>query len=441
VLLSKAPQAMLPCTEVNGEAEAASRVSHIGRAMTPGPLGEGRAESASVCRVLSRNRVEILTCLALALGLTTTTVILGRTLVADGLADVVYDAFQQILPFVPPLSGTDIGSTVAAAAAMLDPSRGSYEPLAALHPLIGISWDVPHAHTHPPVEYPLFLPLVLIPYDIWLPGWFAFSTLCLAWSLRLVAVGPWEGYAIAVGFALTPVGFYSLGSTYPQLALCLAIAWRFRNNAWVTGTAASLFACGRFTGLLLLIYYPLTRRWRAVLASLSVLTLLTAISVVLEPESWGSYLTAGREAAEFTLNRSDNSSLLGAARHIGLPEWLPYFMIAGIAAMAYVRQQDKFWVLAWLSMALTPVAWTYAIAQLFPLAAAVWHRGALARSLIILTAFSIIFSRGAAGMVWSLAIVLLGLGLALPPASRSPRTEADAAAPEDFEVGLQTDKR
>jgi len=135
---------------------------------------------------------------------------------------------------------TDIGWEVSASAGLVNPEVSAYAPLGQLGPLIGMDTVENVPHIHPPPALSVFVPLAFIAYSTRLGSWIVAMIMSLAWTLRVTSVAPWVAYPVALGLSLTRVGQFSLSTTYPLLALCIALAWRYRSGHWTSGIALGL---------------------------------------------------------------------------------------------------------------------------------------------------------------------------------------------------------
>jgi glycosyl transferase family 87 len=115
---------------------------------------------------------------------------------------------------------------------------------------------------YPPFAAVLFAPFAALPGG---PARVLMFILCLAallGALRLLEVGDWRCYGLAV-ISAPAINALALGAVTSFLLLGVSLAWRYRANAVVAGVAAA------FAALLKLFLWPLgiwllvTRRWRA----------------------------------------------------------------------------------------------------------------------------------------------------------------------------------
>lgn len=305
---------------------------------------------------------------------------------------------------------TDVGWEVASSRGLIDPSISAYAPLNDIATLIGMSADDGQSNSHPPTALPLGLPLAFVPYDWWLPSWIVAMVCAMAISMRIMGSPPWVAYPAAGLLALTGAGQNAVTGTYPVMAVALAVAWRFQGKAVVSGLAYTVLAASRGVGVVLLLYPLVRRRWRTVLVAAMALVVLGAIAVALEPTVLAGFLDGGRASVEINLARTPLTpmALMGAA---GLPGWLAWLVCPAIAAVALIRRRSLFWVTAWLSFALTPIAWPQTFAVVLPLAVMIWRSGRLGMTLMLLAAVPLATDNTHTIVVWPLFLCLSAVAL------------------------------
>lgn len=315
---------------------------------------------------------------------------------------------------------TDIGWEVASAVGLVRADYSAYDSLEVLHPLIGM--DVTFvdfsSHSHPPMSIPLGLPLAPFDYGTWLAYWVITALLMLAWSMRLLNVPAHIAYPLAVVIALSVPGRWGLVSTYPVSALLVAWAWRSRDRWLPAGLAYGFFGSTRGIGLILL-FYPLVRRqWRTILVAAGVVLAMLMIAVLLEQDVIVEWLTTSRASIEVNMQRADLLSVGSILRRFGYPEFLAWIIAAIVAAIAWRRGSNLFWVLNWFILAISPIAWFHTIVLAIPLLVMVWRSGRLGQiGVLVIGAASLtqlvdpyvvlVFSIGWVTFIVASAVVLL----------------------------------
>jgi hypothetical protein len=115
---------------------------------------------------------------------------------------------------------------------------------------------------YPPIAALVFAPLAAVPDGAARVLMAVAGLLAVLAALRLLQVGDWRCYGLAV-ISAPAINTLALGAITSFLLLGSALAWRYRDNSVVAGVATA------FTAVLKLFLWPLgvwllaTRRWRA----------------------------------------------------------------------------------------------------------------------------------------------------------------------------------
>jgi hypothetical protein len=285
---------------------------------------------------------------------------------------------------------TDIGWEVASAKALVEPGFSAYDSLEAIHPLIGmeLAFQDFSSHSHPPMSIPLGLPLVPFDYATWLPYWIVVALLMIAWSMRLLGVPAHLAYPIALLISLTVPGRWGLVSTYPVSALFVSWAWHSRQRWGQAGLAYGLLGATRGIGLLLLLYPLARRQWRAILIALATVAVLLGIALVIEPDALTQWLTTSRASIEANMQRDDLLTLGSILARQEVAEFWAYVIAAVIAIAALWRGSNLFWVLNWVILAVSPIAWFHTVLLGIPLMVMMWRAGRFGRIAVLVIAAS-----------------------------------------------------
>lgn len=309
---------------------------------------------------------------------------------------------------------TDIGWEVSWSAGLLDPVRTMYDPIATLAPLIGMSVYAQPSMTHPPTSVVMWIPLSLLPYSWWLGFFACASVLAVAVSLRLVGVPPWVAYPVTALGALTPIGMFAVTTTYPLAGLLIALAWRFRDHPWMAGPAYGLLAASRgFAGLMMV--YPLIRRqWRTFGTAVAVIVVLGLGAIAIEPSSVAGFVDSATTLSSLE-PREDNYAVDALLSRRGLPGWLAYVLAVAVFASGLCLRRERFWLLFWCSLCITPIAWAQSITVLLPLLAVMWMSGRWGTMLTV-TALALTFgvsvtSPAGANASWLVVLACAGVGV------------------------------
>lgn len=285
---------------------------------------------------------------------------------------------------------TDIGWEVASAKALVEPGFSAYDSLEVIHPLIGmdLAFQDFSSHSHPPMSIPLGLPLVPFDYASWLPYWIVVALLMIAWSMRLLGVPAHLAYPLALVISLTVPGRWGLVSTYPVSALFVSWAWHSRQRWSQAGLAYGLLGATRGIGLLLLIYPLARRQWRAIVVALGTVVVLLGIALIIEPDSLTQWLTTSRASIEANMQRDDLLTLGSILARQEIAEFWAYVIAAVIAIAAIARGSNLFWVLNWVILAVSPIAWFHTILLGIPLMVMMWRAGRFGRIAVLVIAAS-----------------------------------------------------
>lgn len=339
------------------------------------------------------------------------------------LAGFVQDHFSDAVSklgldwFMTAFSGqggaADIAWEVAAARGWLDPDYSTYDPLTILGPLIGMNWAEDQAHSHPPFSIPMYAPLAPLDYQVWLPWWMAAMVSAIAISMRLMKVPPHLAYPLAVAVSATVPGRWALESSYPLAALLLALAWSFRRHPVAGGVTLGLLAAMRGPALLLFLYPVVRRRWRVLMWATGTVVLLTLVAIVVEPSIVAGFLEGGRASVEQSLALDNQWTPQALLERNDWPAPVWWLMALVVAAIAVKRGQHTFWILAWLSFALSPIAWFHSPIAGIPLLVAMWSASRLNQALVILVAAATAATTTAYSLNWLVFVLLTGLGLVL----------------------------
>lgn len=280
---------------------------------------------------------------------------------------------------------TDIGWEVASAIGLMRGDYSAYDSLEVLHPLVGMDLEFVDlsSHSHPPMSIPLGIPLGFFEYGWWLSFWVIAAVVMIAVAMRALHVPPHIAYPLALVISLSVPGKWGLVSTYPLAALLVALAWRSRERAVTAGVSLGLFGATRGIGLLLLLYPLARKQWRTIAIASGVVFLLLVVAVAFEPEIIGSFLTTSRESIAVNMDRADLLTPGSIFRRYEMSEYFAWIIALVVAGIALLRKQELFWVLNWLILAVSPIAWFHSIVMGIPLLVIIWRSGRLGQILVL----------------------------------------------------------
>ena len=212
----------------------------------------------------------------------------------------------------------------------------------------------------------------------------------IALTMRLLQVPAHIAYPLALLLALTVPGKWGLVSTYPVAALLLALAWRFRSNPSASGISLGLFGATRGIGLLLLAYPFARKQWKTLVWAIGVVFVLLVIAVAFEPGIINSFLTTSRASIEVNMQRADLLTPGSILSRYGFSEVIVYVAALVVAGIALWRKQELFWVLNWLILAVSPIAWFHSIVMGIPLLVVIWRSGKLGQVLVLVVGAAVV---------------------------------------------------
>lgn len=307
---------------------------------------------------------------------------------------------------------TDIGWEIAASAGLASPVHHGYDTLRALDPLIGMGWLLDLPHVHPPMALAAGIPLSWASYPVWLSCWVVAMVSAMALSMRLMGVPAWVAYPVAVGLGLTGPGQLSLESTYPLMALLIALAWRFRDYPWIAGPSLALFASWRGVGAVMLVYPAIRRRWRTLAIALGVVAALALVAFALEPGVFADFVVKGGAAVQTHLTRPDLFTPEALLSRRGIPRVAVWIVAVCVVAVGLYLKREPFWLLLWFTFAVTPIAWTQSPMMAIPLAVAIWKSGRLGGFLVLVMAIPVVTSgRTPWSLGWITLVVVSAIAL------------------------------
>ena len=306
---------------------------------------------------------------------------------------------------------TDIGWEVAAASALVNPNYLAYATLSELEPLAGLGWLNDQSISRPPISIAPFLLLVPFSYASWLPFWISGSIVAISASMRLMGVPAWAAYPLTLAVTLSFSGQFSLTSTYPLAALLLALTWRWRRRPWLGGLALAGFGLVRGIGLILILYPIIRRRWKLAVVASGTVIVSTATALVLEPQSIAGFLRNGRESIELNLLAGNNVTPITLVNQWNLSSAVVYVGALGLAAWSLRQRRSLFWVLAWLSFAITPIGWYHSAVASIPLLVHIWGLSIVGRIAVLTTAGTFIASHSYMSYSWLVMVTSTGLTL------------------------------
>lgn len=321
---------------------------------------------------------------------------------------------------------TDIGWDVVSTRGWAEPGFSAYDTLRTLDHFFGMGWLVDEAQNHPPFARPLGLPLAYLDYNAWLPFWIVAMAVAIALSMRVMSVPAWVAYPVAVGLSMTFPGLFALTSNYPVSALALALAWVYRDRWVVAGTSYAILGATRGIGLIMLVYPFVRRQWKTLALAVGIVVGLSAVATAVEPGIWSAYLEAGRHAIEINMRRGDLITPTSILSGRGIPTAFVWVFAAAWVGFGIYRKRELFWLLAWFSFAVTPIAWYHSPIMGVPFGVVMWRSGTAGRILTLLTAAAFVSTTQYSSIGWMTLVVASGISVVLLATDTGATGRADA---------------
>jgi len=336
-------------------------------------------------------------------------------------------------------SGTDFLIDYAAAHALTH-HDDAYAKSARLTVKVGEPWAVSTADPHPPTFLTLLLPFTLVRYRWAEAAYAAAMIFVLVATIRLLGVRWAFAIGAGVGIAIAFPGAYGISNPVPLIGLGVAIAYRYRDQPWVAGAGLALAAAPKWSGLLLVVPFLFTHRWRAAQVAVGLFAALAVIPIIWQHNVWSRYLKDGLHAISVNANRRDNAAVLHAAKDFGVPSLLAGAALFALTAFAATRARDTWWPTVWLVVAALPVAWMYSTLTLLPIAVVATRRPATWPRAVVLLMAGLISATPQGGpwtrYMYPVVVGLAWLLLFSRPAADESRfwpTLLSASAPRDID--------
>ena len=259
---------------------------------------------------------------------------------------------------------------------------GKYFPdggfLFDLHVMWKAGHDIVTGHSPYPFVYPapaafLMVPFGLLPWKVAVAAFSLFVTGALFLTLRLLGVRDWRCYGAACASAPF-VGTIAVGTLSAFLALCAALAWRYRDRRWIVAIAIVGAVATKIFLWPLVVWLVATRRFRS-----AATTVLLGIATVFG--FWGAigfsgltgYVHFMRHVAGLELGRSYSSfaffSSLGASDGSARLAVVALTLIGIVAILAIARGADgdrrSFVAAIAVALLVSPIVWLHYMILLY----------------------------------------------------------------------------
>jgi hypothetical protein len=235
---------------------------------------------------------------------------------------------------------------------------------------------------YPPVLVLLLLPLALLPVAIASLVWFFVLGACVVVALRLLGVHDWRCHVLAVSSPAVVHGMF-YGNLTIALVTLVALAWRFRDHAWVPGIVVGAAVAAKLFVWPLVVWLLLTRRYRAALWSGAAATsLVVGAWALIGFQGFHDYPALLRIVQDVYAVRS--VSLATAAAALGAPVSVAVVTagvcgaaVLGLAARAARRpdgDRRAFVLVVGACIVASPIVWPNYLALLLVPIAITWSR-------------------------------------------------------------------
>ena len=238
-----------------------------------------------------------------------------------------------------------------------------------------------------PAVYPPFVVMLVAPLGLLSAGaasvvWAAILGLGVTLSLRLLGVRDWRCYAVALASAPVLDGLF-WGNVSLLMLVPVALAWRYRDCAWVAGLAVGAAVAAKLFVWPLVVWLLLTKRFRAAAwASGSAVALVLGAWAAIEFEGLVDYpnllgelqdVYAQRSLSLATVAGGFGASVAVAVALAGAAGLVLLALAAGLARRAD-GDRRAFSVLVLASVVASPIVWVHYWALLFVPIAIRWRR-------------------------------------------------------------------
>lgn len=223
------------------------------------------------------------------------------------------------------------------------------------------------AYVYPPAVAAAFAPFGALPYGVAAGLFTMLSLTALLSSLRVLGVGDWRCYGVALASpaALTAV---TQGGLSAVLALLVALTWRHRDSPSRCGIAVGVAIAAKLFLWPLLVWLLLTRRYRAAGVAVGSAALIIAVA-------WSRLQFAGLSGYATLMHDlavAEGRLGYGGAVVVGTGTLLSVatvVLVGGAAAAARRTDVGLFSALVVVALLMSPIVWLHYFALFAPLAA------------------------------------------------------------------------
>lgn len=232
-------------------------------------------------------------------------------------------------------------------------------------------------YPYPPLAAVMFAAFAWLPLIVFEVAYAALQLVSLLISLRLLGVRDWRCYCAAVAGGSTAAALIS-GNISFFFVIGLALAWRWRNEAWrLAAVTGVLIALKLFLWPLLLWHLARRRRAVTVRAGLIAVLLISGSWLVIGFKGFGQYPSLLRDVSAVWTRRSYSLTALamssGATRRLAEVFAVCVCLVLLGLIVRFAQQtgseRESFVLCIALTLAASPIVWThYFIVLLVPIA-------------------------------------------------------------------------
>lgn len=238
-------------------------------------------------------------------------------------------------------------------------SHSPYPPLSSASIYSGSSFVYPYF-----VAW-LFIPFTFLDREGAQFAFVAVSLISIFAALWLLGVRRWSLLLLFV-FASTSIVAWQIGTLNPLFMVGVAIGWRYREKAVVLGFSVALVAFAKLFLIPLLLWLLVSRRYRALMASVAALGAMLWLSFGFGPLSAPDYIRLLTRLAKHEGVRGYSTSALFRSLRFGvIGSDLAVVVIAALTGMVFLHfyfetRNEKLLLGGSLVVALviTPILWT-----------------------------------------------------------------------------------
>ncbi len=262
-----------------------------------------------------------------------------------------------------------------------------------------------------------FAPFGALGFDVAAALWGALLIASLFAAVWILGVRDWRVMGVVIASAPV-IAAVRIGTLTPILILLLAIAWRWRDRAWIAGGSLAIAISLKLFLWPLGVWLAARRRWAAALlaAGLALAMTLGAWAAI-GFEGLADYPELVGRLGDVVADRGFSLVALGveAGLRDGMADSLPWLVGLTLLAAVFViaRREDSdrsaFSLAIIASIALSPIVWQHYFALLIvPLALA---RPRLSPAWALLMAFWLVPAQENVGDLWRIVLAVMVVGV------------------------------